>query len=179
MDMKGYKKESWIDPRIEIKDSPTGKGMFARELIKKDEIIIIWGGKVFTNEEKASGLVRKYTASRIDEDHWLGSSLDELASQDMHLNHSCDPNIWMTDEVTFVARRDIKSGEQVTADYSTWSIDENWTMDESCRCGSKECRHTITGSDWKLSAVQERYKDHFVPYINERLRKAGAQDTSI
>ena len=48
-----------------------------------------------------------------------------------------------------VAIRDIKSGEEITIDYSLteWSDDEdwaeydNWTM--ACACGSTACRKTI------------------------------------
>jgi hypothetical protein len=31
------------------------------------------------------------------------------------LNHSCDPNVWMEDEVTLAARRDLGVGEELTA----------------------------------------------------------------
>ncbi len=169
--MKKYRKESWIDPRIETRSSSKGMGMFACENIKEGEVVIIWGGKVFTNEEKNQGLVKKYTASRIDENHWLGGDLEEPELEDQYLNHSCDPNIWLTDEVTFIARRHITKGEEITADYSTWSIDENWIMDEPCRCGTAICRHTIAGNDWKLKELQERYRNHFVPFINQRIAK--------
>ncbi|MBU6323299.1 MAG: SET domain-containing protein [Patescibacteria group bacterium] len=171
--MKEYKKESWIDPRIEVRDSGKGRGMFATAPIGKGETVSVWGGTVFTEEEKAAGLIKKYTASRLDAHHWLGSKLDEPYSDDIYLNHSCDPNTWLTDEVTLVARRDIAPGEEITADYATWSIDENWVMDEPCRCGSPLCRHTITGNDWKLKEVQDRYQGHFVPYINELIEQGS------
>ncbi len=34
------------------------------------------------------------------------------------LNHSCDSNLWMADEATVVARRDIAAGEELTLDYA-------------------------------------------------------------
>ncbi len=170
--MKEYRKDSWIDPRIKIQESETGKGLFATEPIQKGEIVTIWGGKVFTNIENEAGLVKKYSASRLDEDHWLGSDLEDPVVDDMCLNHSCDPNIWLVDEVTFEARRDIMNDEQVTADYSTWSIDDNWVMDEQCQCGSSLCRHVVTGKDWMLPELQERYKDHFVPFVNQWIKEA-------
>lgn len=145
--------------------------MFATAPIRTGEIITIWGGTVFTNKEKELGLVKKYTASRIDSDHWLGSKLDEQDDEDQSLNHSCDPNIWMRDEVTFVARKEIEPEEEITANYSTWSISDTWVMDEPCRCGSVQCRHTITGKDWMLPELQSRYKGHFVPYINEKIEQ--------
>ncbi|MEK6964347.1 MAG: SET domain-containing protein-lysine N-methyltransferase [Nanoarchaeota archaeon] len=169
--MKEYRKESWLDPRVEVRPSSKGLGMFAKSPIKKDEVVVIWGGQIFTNAEKEIGLVKKYTASRIDENHWLGSPLDAPDVPDQYLNHSCEPNVWLMDEVTLVTRRDIDRGEEITADYSTWSIDETWVMDESCKCGSPLCRHRITGKDWKLKELQERYKGHFVPFINKIINK--------
>ncbi len=169
--MKVYLKQSWLDPRIEVRTSSKGLGMFAVAPIKQGEVVSIWGGDVFTNYEKEAGVVKKYTASCIDEHHWLGSPSDAPDLPDQYLNHSCDPNLWLIDEITLVARRDISVGEEITADYSTWSIDETWVMDELCRCGSPLCRHRITGNDWKLKELQERYKGHFVPFINKRIEK--------
>ncbi len=168
--MKTYPPQSWLDPRIEVRQSSKGRGMFAKASIKKGETISIWGGHVFTNAEKDAGLVKKYTASRIDENHWLGSPLNAPDDPDQYLNHSCDPNLWLIDEVTLAARRDIAVDEEITADYSTWSMDETWVMDEPCRCGSPLCRHRITGNDWKLKELQEKYKGHFVPFINKIIK---------
>ena len=85
------------------------------------------------------------------------------------MNHSCDPNVWMNDEVTLVAMRDITAGEELTADYAMWSTDPSWTLPTPCGCGSRPCRRTVTGSDWKLKDLQERYRRHFSPYINDRI----------
>ncbi len=172
--MKTYLKQSWIDPRIKIKNSDKGKGMFAKAPINNGEVVTVWGGTIFTDEEKKKGLVKKHTASAIDEGLWIGSHLDEPDYPDQYLNHSCDPNIWMGDEVTLVARRDIQVGEEITADYALWSIDEDWVMDEECRCGSPLCRHKITGQDWKIPELQQRYKDHFTPFINQRIVFEGS-----
>lgn len=170
--MKAYPKESWIDPRIEIRDTPAmGKGMFAREPIKEGEVIIIWGGTVFTEEERKKGLIKKYTTSGIAEGLYLGGKLDEPDVPDQFMNHSCDPNLLMKDEITLVARRDIVKREEITADYAMWTTDENWVMEEPCRCGSPLCRHKITGNDWELKDLQKRYKGHFAPFINERIKK--------
>ena len=70
-------------------------------------------------------------------------------------------------EVTLVARRDITAGEEITMDQGTWNFDETeYTVDaEDCTCGSPDCRRVLTENDWKLEAVQERYKGHFHPYV--------------
>jgi len=35
----------------------------------------------------------------------------------MHLNHSCGPNLGLQGQVVYVALRDIRAGEELTADY--------------------------------------------------------------
>ena len=41
---------------------------------------------------------------------------DPHISLDEYLNHSCDANAWLEDEVTLTARRDIAAGEEITLD---------------------------------------------------------------
>ncbi len=94
------------------------------------------------------------------------------------LNHCCDSNVWMADEVTFVARRDIATGEEITVDYALFTVQPEWVLDQPCRCGTDVCRHAITGNDWKRLDVQQRYYPHFSPFINariERLRYKGTK----
>ena len=86
------------------------------------------------------------------------------------LNHSCEPNLWMADEVTFVARKDIEAGEELTVDYALFTAQPGWAM--TCRCGSSLCRKRVTGNDWKLADLQDRYRGHFSPFINVRIEGA-------
>ncbi len=168
---KKYPKKSWIDPRIKVKETLTkGKGLFAIEPIQRGEVVIIWGGTVFTEEERKKGLIKKYTTSGLAEGFYLGSKLEDPDVPDQFMNHSCDPNLWMKNENILVTRRKISKGEEITADYAMWTTDENWIMEEQCRCGSRFCRKKITGNDWKLEDLQKRYKGHFVPFINKRIK---------
>ncbi len=86
------------------------------------------------------------------------------------MNHSCDSNLWMRDEVTVVARRAIAAEEELTIDYALQSGLPVDVLGESCRCGSPVCRGVITGNDWQLKELQERYRGHFSPFLNERIR---------
>jgi uncharacterized protein len=88
---------------------------------------------------------------------------------DHYLNHSCDPNVWMVDEVTLAARRDMAKGEELAADYALWEEDENHVMRWTCSCGSPFCRGRVTGRDWRLRDLRERYRWHFSPFINDRI----------
>ena len=69
------------------------------------------------------------------------------------MNHSCDPNIWMADAITLVARRGIVPDEELTADYAVFEASEDFTSDWECLCGSLSCRQRVTGRDWRLPEV--------------------------
>jgi uncharacterized protein len=167
-----YNLLSWIDPRIEIHPSPiSGKGMFAREPIKEGEIVIVWGGVVLTEEDIKAGRFRKGTLSAIAENLWLGGPPDDEDYVADYTNHSCDPNLWMKDEATLMARTDIEGGEELTADYMMWEADENYRAAWQCNCGSPLCRKHITGKDWRSPKLQESYRNHFSPFLNERIER--------
>ncbi len=175
---KSYRQHEWIDPRIEIRPSPIGgRGMFARSMIKAGEAVVIWGGAVFTQAEVDAGNAAEGSTVAIGEGLYLGSPVgqydrerDDLGN---FINHSCDPNCWMRDEVTFVARRDIQPGEELTGDYAMWEADEAHVGPWICACGSSLCRTRFTGKDWRLPELQERYKGHFSPFINARISAAS------
>lgn len=78
------------------------------------------------------------------------------------LNHCCEPNAWLTG-LNLVARRDIAPGEQVTADYATFTVHNMAEFD--CRCGSAACRGRITGADYLAPWVEQRYGSHVSGYV--------------
>lgn len=145
--------------------------MFAREPVKAGETVIVWGGVVMTKEDLEAGHYRKATLSAIAENLWLGDALDGEDFAADYTNHSCDPNLWMKDENTLVARRDITVGEELTADYMMWEVNEDYQATWQCNCGSPLCRKQITGKDWRLPELQARYENHFSPFVNERIAK--------
>jgi hypothetical protein len=83
-------------------------------------------------------------------------------------NHSCDPNMWHLDAFTLAACRDIASDEELTVDYATHTDNPDFSMD--CNCGSNGCRGTVTGTDWRLTELQGRYGEHWVPALLVRIR---------
>jgi hypothetical protein len=152
-----------------------GRGMFARGRITKGEVVVVWGGTVFTRAEVQAGKASKGSTVPIGEGVYLGSPAGtydrERDDVGDFMNHSCDPNTWMEDEVTLVARRHVEAGEELTADYAMWKDEEHSSVRWDCNCGSPLCRRRITGRDWRLPELQERYKGHFSPFISERIRK--------
>ncbi|MEN9626675.1 MAG: hypothetical protein RL557_1003 [archaeon] len=169
---KKYLTESWINPKIEVRQSPShGLGLFAKESLNEGEVLVIWGG-YFTDTFEAQKAKQKGKAiQQIAEDVW--DVFDYETRHDdpsYNHNHSCDPNTWMQDEVTISARRNIKPNEELTIDYAMFILEDNWIMPGKCKCASILCRHTITGKDWKLKKLQKRYKNHFSPLINKRIK---------
>jgi uncharacterized protein len=174
--MKRYPAEEWVDPRIEIRSSTiAGRGMFALAPIRAGEPVIIWGGTVFTQADVGAGRVAPGSAVYIGEGTFLGSPTGaydrERDDRGDFINHSCDSNVWLADENTLVARRDIEAGEELTLDYALFEGDETDVKPWRCRCGSPACRGRVTGKDWRLQEVQQRYAGHFSPFINIRIAR--------
>lgn len=162
--------QSWVDPRVVVKSSRIqGQGGYAREPIRQGEVLVILGGTVMTEAEflQFATTATRYDAVQLDEDLHLVDLSPTSRDTNGSLNHSCDSNLWMRDEVTLIARRDIEQGEEITVDYALFTTVPDWKME--CQCGSPLCRHVITGDDWRNSEVQQRYQDHFSPYINRRI----------
>jgi hypothetical protein len=146
-------------------------GMFATAPIRRGEVVVVWGGtKILTEEDIHCGRGAGYDWATIGEGLYLAAPKDgdDLTNC---MNHSCDPNVWMADEVTLVARRDIAVDEELTLDYCLIEGDEDWTGRWACCCGSALCRGCYTGRDWRCSELQERYHSHFSPFINVRISR--------
>lgn len=175
--MTEYRDRSWTDPRIQVRTSGIeGKAGFATSLIHEGEAVVVIGGTVFTDAEFREFVLTGvlFDAIQIGEDRHLVDLTPDSRATNGSLNHSCDSNLWMRDEVTLVARRDILPGEELTVDYALFTAVPDWVLEVPCACGSPVCRHTITGNDWQFPEVQERYRDHFSPFINARIIQLDA-----
>ena len=156
-----YLPETWFDPRLEVRPSPIHEfGLFGTGPFRQGEIIMIWGGTLYTQEDMDAGRVPDNYACSLTESGLLLCGQDDLT--DRYINHSCDPNIWMDGDTHLVARRDIPAGEEITGDFVVWDM---ISIIDPCRCGSPHCRGRFTNQDWKLPELQARYQGHFLPYI--------------
>jgi uncharacterized protein (DUF952 family) len=158
---------SWLSPKLQVGPSPIeGVGLMATDTIAPGEPVAVMGGTVLTDEEFAAFVasVETFSAAAIDEGlNVLQDADDPLARG----NHSCDPTLWMADELTLLARRAIRPAQEVTVDYCLMTVSEEWSMD--CRCGTAGCRGTVTGNDWHRADLQARYRGHFSPFIERRI----------
>lgn len=80
-----------------------------------------------------------------------------------YFNHSCEGNFGFNLHGDFVALRDIGIGEELTSDYGLAESNPHFTM--TCTCGTKSCRLTITGNDWKNGAFRAANIDHMLPRL--------------
>lgn len=146
-----------------------GQGVFAKELVKKGEHFHIPDGVIRTNKEIEAAGQRGYDLCfQIDENHCLCPKDFDHPSAEWLTNHSCDPNtaslLSIHESVTL---QDILPGEEVTIDYGTFDDDPNYSME--CLCGAKNCRGVITGNDWKLPELQEKYRGYFQKNIQDKI----------
>ena len=134
--------------------------------------MVIWGGDFVKGVQARRAKKDGKAIQQIDDDLW--DVFDYKTRNDdpsYNHNHSCDPNTWMKDEVTIIARRKIKPREELTIDYAVFVLDINYKMPSNCKCGTNLCRHDITGKDWQRKELQKRYKNHFSPYLNRKIKK--------
>jgi len=68
-------------------------------------------------------------------------------SIEWYLNHSCEGNCGFDEAGDVVAIRNVSKGEELSYDYALVESNPNFSM--HCDCGSKTCRHVVTGNDWK------------------------------
>jgi uncharacterized protein len=162
---------SWVDSRIEARfSSISGMGLFATAPIAVGEVVVVWGGRLFSRAEVDAGIPRERSLAMIDHDLFLGSLPEEPVTIDEFMNHACAPNVWLADAVTLVARNPIARNEELTIDYALWDTDSAWSM--ACNCRSPICRGINTGDDWRIPALQLRYQGHFSPYVARMIARS-------
>jgi len=156
---------TWMTPKAEVRETDVdkkGKGLYARENIAEGEKIVVWKGTLVNKETAEIAANEGKVVMRWEEDVY--SIEENVRDISYTINHACDPNMWMSDGYTLVARREIKEGEELTADYALWEANDDYVSQWDCSCGSDVCRHKFRGSDWRLPELQERYKGHYFLY---------------
>ena len=159
--------KSVVTSKVEVRRGGIHEtGMFAKEDIEPGEIVYIKGGHILKKSEVvSSSIINSYMP--ISDDYFIGAiSLEEEESVKLYNNHSCDPNCGLNGEITFVAIKHIKTGEELTVDYA---FIDNEDYRFVCNCGSPNCRHTVTGFDWRIKEIQDKYYPFFAPYLKEKI----------
>lgn len=167
---------SYRSPKTEVRASEIhGRGLFATAAISSDEIVAVKGGHIVTRDQITDIRARLGPVEiQIDNDLFIAPVTNEERELSMlYTNHSCDPNTGLRGEITFVALRDIRRGEELTHD---WAMTDNDDYSVECNCRSSRCRGTITGRDWQQPELQARYRGYFSAYL---ARKIGTDRGAI
>ncbi len=163
---------TYLSPKTRVGKSPIeGKGLFARRPIRKGEIVAIKGGHVYDGRTLAK-VKGRIAASyiQIADGFFIGArTAAEVRRNKMFINHSCAPNLGIRGQIVFVARRDIRAGEELTYD---WAMEDNGAERTRCRCGAPRCRRVLTGRDWRILRLQRRYRGDFSSYLEAKIRSA-------
>src|ERR1700687_3021021 len=162
---------SYLSPKTRIGRSPIhGRGLFATRSIRKGEIVAVKGGHIL--DRRTLSKVRRRIADayiQIDDGFYIGAArASEVGRNKIYLNHSCEPNLGFRGQLTFVALRGIKAGEELTYD---WAMEEDVPARTRCACGARRCRRTLTGQDWKKRALQKRYRGYFSTYLQDKITR--------
>jgi SET domain-containing protein len=161
---------SYRSPKTELRESKIhGRGLFARADIAKDEVVAVKGGHVIDGETLRRDVTPKLgpVEIQIDDDLFIAPvTAEERELSMLYTNHSCDANIGIRGEITFVAMRDIRADEELTHDWCT-TDDGNYSVE--CNCGSVNCRKILTGKDWQRPELQARYAGYFSAYLARKI----------
>jgi hypothetical protein len=162
---------TYLSPKTRIRKSAIeGRGLFATKRLAKGEIVAVKGGHVMDYAALHRSPARRAEATiQVEDGFVIGArTRREVARNKMYLNHSCEPNVGIRGQVTFVAMRAVAAGEELTYD---WAMEENRPARTRCRCGTGSCRGILTGTDWKKPALQRRYRGYFSAYLAEKIAK--------
>jgi SET domain-containing protein len=161
---------SYLSPKTEVRESKIhGRGLFATAHIAKDESVAVKGGHIVdrkTLRAKISPVLGPVEIQIGDDLFIAPMTKKERKLSMLYLNHSCDPNLGARGEITFVAMRDIRAGEELTHD---WAMTDDDDYSVECNCGASDCRKTLTGKDWQRSDLQKRYAGYFSAYLAPKI----------
>src|SRR5947199_9865096 len=111
---------SYRSPKTEVRESKIhGRGLFATTDIAKDEIVAVKGGHIVDRKTLREKITPRLgpVEIQIDDDLFIAPVTEQERDRSMlYSNHSCDPNLGMRGQMTFVAISNIRTGEGLTAD---------------------------------------------------------------
>ena len=161
---------SYRSPKTEVCESKIhGRGLFAKTDIGKDEIVAVKGGHIVDRKTLRERITPRLgpVEIQIGQDLFIAPVTDEERELSMlYSNHSCNPNLGVRGEITFVAMRDIRVGEELTHD---WAMTDDDDYSVECKCGAPNCRKILTGKDWQRADLQTGYAGYFSAYLADKI----------
>jgi hypothetical protein len=161
---------SYRSPKTAVRESKIhGRGLFATADITKDEIVAVKGGHIVDRKTLRENVTPRLgpVEVQIDDNLFIAPVTNEEREFSMlYSNHSCDPNLGVRGEITFVAMRDIRAGEELTHD---WAMTDDDDYSVECKCSAANCRKIVTGKDWRRPDLQKHYAGYFSGYLRDKI----------
>lgn len=150
------------NPKARVKNTKKfGRGVFAREPIRKGEEIASFDGAFLDDD------FEPWTEDLLNHTIQCGKTLwRDSAGFARLLNHSCEPNCGIKGKYKVVAMRDIAKGEHLTWDYEMTERSTWWKM--RCKCGSPLCRKRIGDYGNMPRSVRAKYKGYISTWLRPR-----------
>lgn len=168
---------SYLSPKLEgrPKANGSGNGIFAIKPIKKGELVAVFGGVVYEWDTFVNlPEIERSLCIQVEDNFFL---VPRPIGEGDYVNHSCNPNAGLSGQIALVAMRDIIPGEEVCFDYA---MSDTRPYDEfECLCGAPNCRGRVTGSDWQIPELQERYAGYFAPHVQRRIDALRARSRPL
>ena len=163
-------------PTVTIRSSPIeGAGVFAAADFAAGDLILTIDDSYVID---AAHLLP--TGEENHCDFLEGGKAIWMQAPERHINHSCDPNVFIrtVDGVRhLIARKQIRAGDEIAYDYCVNGYgDTVW----SCNCGSTRCRRTIHSDFFHLPVeIQKEYLPLLDTWFcRERSRELAQLQTS-
>jgi len=151
-DLLSSNRLSYKKPIVNIGISKFGKGLFAEDTIYKGNIVTrITGSPMKFDEAILLGEKESYPF-QVDLYEYIAPYQNTIWQ---YINHSCNPNCGVNENLEIIALQDIKEGQELFYDYSTTMLEKHWTM--KCGCNAANCRHIIADFDTLLPERQQYY----------------------
>jgi hypothetical protein len=166
--------QSWLNPDSTVGPAGAkGLGIYASRVIPAGTTVAGFGGNVVDREEFDTLDEGLRTHSLQIDDRLYMVSLPPYAPADL-VNHSCEPNCGIVGSCLLVTMTEVQPGEELCFDYAM--TDTNDYDEFVCACGTPSCRGLVTGGDWKLSQLQERYAGFFSSYITRKIAETAGTE---
>ncbi len=140
---------------IKIASSLYGLGVFATEQIDARKKILQFDGKLISFDESLLSGNEGTNALQVGTIQYM-----DIVEPGVIVNHSCEPNCGIKDNIFLIALRKIEIGEELFYDYSTTVEEDEWSM--RCSCMSDECRGIISDFKYLRKTIRRRYLEQSV-----------------
>jgi len=170
---------SYRSPKTEVRESKIhGRGLFATADIAKDEIVAVKGGHIVDRETLREKITSRLgpVEIQIDDDLFIAPVTDEEWELSMlYSNHSCNANLGMRGEITFVTMRNIRAGEELTHDWAMTDDDDYFV---ECKCGAPNC-NDVTRAISQLISREKSSRRRLTLNANVIGRRCTSVESSV